>query len=190
MRASLIIFAILPMLGATPAMSKDVLRTLPPPIELFATQLAAECRSGGAGELVLTDHYRDQFPGMPDINGDRKPDCMVYKCMFGCSGKPNAFEGIATPCAWGNLLLSEGDSYKVVFLPGLVSRIEAGPPVRIAVAEPRSLQLNGNFCDDGYPANSQQQVFELKDGRFRLAGMCDDSGCKGLLERLAAMPAP
>ncbi len=189
MRRAVIAIAALLVLPPSPAISKDVLRDLPQPIQSFATPFAAECRAGGFGDLVLSDHYRDQFPDMPDVNGDSLPDYAVYKCMFGCSGKPKAFEGIATPCAWGNLLLSEGDTYKAVFLPGLVVRIEAGPPVRIAVAKPRALQINGNYCDDGYPANSQQQVFELKDGRFRLAGMCDDSGCKGLLERLAAMTA-
>ena len=171
-------------------MSKDVVRNVPPPLQSFAAELAEECRSGGFGELTLTEHYRDQFPDMPDVNGDGRTDYIAYKCMFGCTAKPNAFEGLATPCAWGNLLLSEGAAYKAVFMPGLLSHIERGPPLRIAVGKPRALQINNNFCLDGYPANSQRQVFELKDGRFHLAGMCPESGCKGLLEQLAAMSTP
>lgn len=191
MRRAVIAIAALLVSSPSPALSKDVLRDLPQPIQSFATQFVAECRTNGFGDLVLTDLYRDQFPDMPDVNGDGFTDYTVYKCMFGCSGKPNAFQGIATPCAWGNLLLSEGGTYKAVFLPGLVVRIESGPPMRIAVTKLRALQFNGRLCEGGgVPRNSQQQVFELKDGRFRLAGMCDKSGCRSLLERLAAMTAP
>ena len=180
-RLSFAVVSVLTLLD-TAVLAKDVLLGLPPPVADIARQYAAECRSAGLGELLLTEGYRVEVPGLADVNGDAKPDYAVYKCMFGCSAKPNAFEGTGTPCAWGNLLLSGESGYQSMFVPGLVSRAEAGPPIRIAISKPRALRLSGNFCAEGYPENNQQQVFELRDGRFRLVDACPDEGCVSLLQ--------
>jgi hypothetical protein len=96
--------------------------------------------------------------------------------MFGCSEKPFSFVGIGTPCPWGSLLMSHGDQYKKVFLPGMVSGIQAGPPIRISLHRPGELRLAGNFCKDPFPNFVPVHVYELKQERFQLVGTCPSSG--------------
>jgi len=170
------------VLTAAPVFAQDPLHELPEPVASYAKQFDQECRTHGLGQVVVNENYSANNPGPKDVNGDGAPDYIIYKCMFGCSEKPFAFLGIGTPCPWGNLLMSNGGSYRKVFLPGMVSSIQAGPPVRISLHRPRELRLAGNFCKDPFPNFVPVQVYELKQERFQLVGTCPSSGACELIK--------
>ena len=168
------------MAGAS-ALAADRLDKLPPPVLAFAQQFEKECSDNRLGHLVLSDNYSDDERGVVDVNGDGRKDYLVYKCMFGCSGDPSAFTGKSTPCPWGSLLLSEPEGYEQVFLPGKVNRLHTGLTVKISIKRPRALRLVGNFCKDPFPNYDPEYVYQLKEGRFQLLGMCSPNGAQDCL---------
>jgi hypothetical protein len=180
---------LLPLALSAPSAAKDPLAKLPAPVAALAAQFNKECKSGKLGELVATDNFSlaDRFT--QDLNGDGAPDYFVYKCMFGCSEKPLAFAGIGTPCAWGNLLLSNAGKHEKFFVPGLVTRVHKGPLLRIALQLPTSLRLSGNFCRDGFPDSDPLVVYELRDRRFQLLGECPNGGGDTCFSKFAGASA-
>jgi hypothetical protein len=166
------------LLGGS-ALAGNSLRELPAPVSSFAMQFVDECRQNGLGEVIASEEF--SLRNNIDLNGDQKPDYIIYKCMFGCSKKPSAFTGRLTPCPWGALLLSNADGYKKIFLPGVVSDIQAGNIVKAVISNPRTLRLVGNFCKDPKANFDPQYVYELKSDRFQRVAMCPRSGCSELL---------
>jgi hypothetical protein len=164
------------MLMAVPAAAKDPLRKLPSPVASYARQFDQECQMRGLGQAVVNENYRADNPGPEDVNGDGNPDYVVYNCMFGCSEKPLAFLGTGTPCPWGNLLMSNGDQYTKVFLPGKISEIQAGPPIKILLQRPDELRVTGNYCRDPFPDYSPVHIYELRKEKFQLVGTCPLDG--------------
>jgi hypothetical protein len=63
----------------------------------------------------------------------------------------------------------------------LVSRVDAGPPLKIEIQRPRALRLLGNFCKDPYPDYDPHHIYVLKDERFQLLGMRPPNGCEASL---------
>ncbi len=159
-----------------PAAAGDGLRDLPGPVAYYAEQFDQECRASSLGHVVVNENYSADNPGPSDVNGDGAPDYVIYKCMFGCSEKPFAFVGIGTPCPWGSLLMSDAGQYKKLFLPGKVSSVQAGPPVRISLQRPRELRASGNYCKDPFPDSDPLYIYELKAERFQLLGSCPSAG--------------
>jgi len=164
------------------AEASEPFREVPAPVVTFAQQFQKDCQSNDWGDVVPGEFYRLNEDQTQDLNGDGVVDYIVYKCMFGCTAKPDAFVGVGTPCPWGSLLLSEEGTYKAIFLPGVVNRVGHGPHMRIKITKPRALQLEGNFCDMGHPSLDPQHVYELKDGRFQLVRRCPEGGCNDLLD--------
>jgi hypothetical protein len=179
-RAYLIVF--LGLLAGVQASAKDSIRDLPLPVASFAKQFEQECVSNGNGHVVSNEYY-GEILGTRDLNGDGTLDYFTYKCMFGCSEKPLAFKGIGSPCPWGVLLLSGDSAYTEIFVPGMVNDVDAGASLRIAVTRPRSL---GDWCKGRFPKSDIQYVYELKEGRFQLSGMCPPTGCKVLLSTITS----
>jgi hypothetical protein len=159
-------------LGAGSVWAVDPMAGLPVPVMSFAEQFDKECRDSGLGHVVLSDNYIDKDYGLADVNGDGERDYFIYKCMFGCSEKPSAFTGRITPCPWGALLLSQPGGYSEVFVPGIVRRVRHGSSLLISLQRPRGLRLVGNFCKDPFPNYDPEYVYELKDERFVLLGVC------------------
>jgi hypothetical protein len=164
------------MLAGIPTAAKDLLRDLPGPVAHYAEQFDQECQTSGLGHVVVNENYSAKNPGPSDVNGDGAPDFVVYKCMFGCDEKPFAFVGIGTPCPWGSLLMSHAGQYTKIFLPGRVSGVQTGPPVRISLQRPRELRASGNYCKDPFPRSDPIYIYELKEERFQLLGSCPSSG--------------
>jgi hypothetical protein len=159
-------------LAGAPALAADQMEKLPPPVLAFAQQFEKECRDYGLGHLIVSENYSSDGRGAVDVNSDGQKDYFVYKCMFGCSQDPFVFTGKSSPCPWGSLLLSKPTGYDQVFLPGRVSRLRAGLPIRISIKRPRALRLVGNFCKDPQPDYDPEYAYQLKDGRFQLLGTC------------------
>jgi hypothetical protein len=185
--AVLLLVAGLAVPEAAAAGARDV--ALPSPVAQHTEQWADECRAQGLGELIVTEHYPAQSRYPEDVNADGRPDYFVYKCMFGCSARATAFLGLGTPCAWGNLLLSEENGYRALFLPGMVSAVTTGARPRIAISRPKELRVVGNFCQSPFPDYNPHHVYELRDGRFQLFGLCPETGCRSLLAAGAPPPA-
>jgi hypothetical protein len=170
------VFATILTLMGIPTASGDVLRDLPGPVAHYAEQFDQECRTSDLGHVIVNENYSADNPGPSDVNGDGAPDYVIYKCMFGCSEKPFAFVGIGTPCPWGSLLMSNAGQYTKVFLPGRVSSVQTGPPVRISLQRPRELRASGNYCKDPFPDSDPVYIYELKAERFQLLGSCPSAG--------------
>ena len=164
------------VLAAAPAHAQDPFRKLPGPIASYARQFDKECQARGLGQAVVNENYRVDNPGPKDVNGDGVADYVIYNCMLGCSEKPFAFMGTGTPCPWGNLLMSKGDQYTKVFLPGRINQIQAGPPIRILLQRPNELRVPDNYCRDPFPNFNPVHVYELKKERFQLVGTCPSDG--------------
>lgn len=160
------------LLGGASASAKDPLAGLPAPVASYAERFDRECRESGWGHVVLSDNYADRDYGLTDANADGERDYFIYKCMFGCSEKPAAFMGLATPCPWGVLLVSHRDGYSEVFLPGMVRHARLGSSLLVSLQRPRALRLVGNFCKDPFANYDPEYAYELKDSRFVLLGMC------------------
>jgi hypothetical protein len=164
------------MLAGISAEAKDVFSDLPGLVATYAKQFGQECRTRGLGEAIINENYRAGNPGPADVNGDGAPDYVIYNCMFGCSEKHSAFVGIGTPCPWGNLLMSQAGQSTKIFLPGKISRIEAGPPVCVSLQPPRELRVSGNYCREPFPDSDPVFIYELKKERFQLVGSCPSDG--------------
>jgi hypothetical protein len=171
---------------ALPAAAQQGSAPVPSAISSYAEQFESECRSRDLGHVILNDNFDGGTVEPSDLNADGQRDFLVYKCMFGCSRKPHVFDGIGTPCPWGELLLSRPGGHDRVFVPGMISTIAAGPPIRIAVKQPRALRMVGNYCADGLPDFTPLQAYELKGGRFQQIGVCPAEGCNGLLGKSLA----
>jgi hypothetical protein len=164
------------LLVAAPAFSQEALRNVPGPVASYARQFDKECQARGWGQAVINDNYRAENPGPSDLNGDGIRDYIIYNCMVGCSEKPFAFIGTGTPCPWGNLLMSNSDRYTKVFLPGKITGIKAGPPIRVLLQRPDELRIPENFCKDPFPKFNPVHVYELKKESFQFVGTCPPDG--------------
>lgn len=160
---------LLSMCLAAPAFAADRMEELPPPVLAFAQQFEKECRDNGLGHLTVSENYSDDGRGELDVNADGEKDYFVYKCMFGCSQDPFAFTGKSSPCPWGSLLLSKPAGYDQIFLPGRVSHLRIGLPIKISIKRPRALW---DFCENPFPNHDPEYVYQLKEGRFQLLGRC------------------
>jgi hypothetical protein len=185
LRLALAVFALV-FLHAVQASADDPVAELPAPVAAYAERIDRECRDQGLGHVVLSDNYTDKDYGVADVNADGLRDWFIYKCMFGCSGKPDAFTGRVTPCPFGALLLSDrGGAYGEVFIPGMVRRAKPGAALRVTLQRPRALRLVGNFCKDPFADYDPEYAYELKDRRLVLLGMCAPNGAA---DCLAASP--
>jgi hypothetical protein len=178
---SLVAALLLAGLAGAPALATDQMEKLPSLVLAFAQQFEQECRDNRLGHLTVNENYSDDGRGEVDVNADGQKDYLVYKCMFGCSRDPVAFIGKSSPCPWGSLLLSKPGGYDHVFVPGRVARLRAGLPVKISIKRPRALRMIGNFCDDPFPNYDPEYVYQLKDGRFQLLGMCSPNSATDCL---------
>jgi hypothetical protein len=158
-----------------PAHSQESLTDLPQPIRSYAEEFAPYCTALGRPGVITNEMYSDSLFGAPDINRDGKRDYFEYKCMFGCEGAPFAFTGLRLSCPFGSLLLSSGGGYHSVSIPGTITRLDFGPPLRIAVTHQR---INRADCDNDFVCG---YIFELREGRFQLVTPCPSDGCKTLL---------
>jgi hypothetical protein len=129
------------------------------------------CKALGRPSVVFNEMYSARLFGTPDINHDAEPDYFQYKCMFGCQGLPFAFTGLGLPCPFGALLLSSVEGYQSISLPGTVTRLDLGPPLKIAVTR---FRISPADCDNKYVCD---YLFELRQGRFQLVTPCPQSGC-------------
>jgi hypothetical protein len=177
---------VLAFLGGGSASAKDPMAELPAPVASYAERFDKECRDQGLGHVVLSDNYADRDYGFEDVNADGVRDYFIYKCMFGCSGKPQAFTGLVTPCPFGALLLSGRDGHSEVFIPGMVRRARLGPALLVKLQRPRALRLVGNFCTDPFADYDPEYVYELKDKRFVLLGMCPQAGAGDCLSGIGS----
>jgi hypothetical protein len=164
--------AVVAQLYLAPAFAQESLRELPLPIRTYADQFAPYCTALGRPGVITNEMYRDSLFGAPDINDDGEPDYFQYKCMFGCQGLPFAFTGLGLPCPFGSLLLSSANGYQAVSIPGTITRLDFGPPLKIAVTRFRVYPAD---CDNKYVCD---YLFELREGRFQLITPCPQSGCE------------
>jgi hypothetical protein len=178
------------LMATNPTFAADPLKGLPAPVKAYAMQFEEDCRTNKLGHLVTNGNFEGHTDKSEDVNSDGKPDYFVYKCMFGCSEKPSALEGRGTPCPWGSLLLSEPDGYKAIFLPGMVTQVYPGKPLRVAITRPRTLRLLGNFCEDGFGDHDPQYVYELTGAKLLSQGMCPLGSCGTLLSQFGSSKAP
>lgn len=164
--------------GAFGADSGTPLSALPAPVAAYATQFEGECKLNGLGPPVANEMYTDKIFGRSDVNGDGAPDFMAYACMFGCIGAPFAFVAAGLPCTNGVLALSEGGVYRTYSLPGTVSRIVNGPPLRIVTTR---MRFAGDL--ECKAERDCQYVYELKGQRFERVGICPEEGCEVMLRQ-------
>ena len=164
--------------AGVPASAKDAMKSLQPAIDAYAQDLDAECKASGLGHVVASENFAMLAEGPGDLNGDGQAEYIVYKCMFGCSEKPAAFTGTGTPCPFGNLLLSGEGTYAKLFLPGVVSMVFAAKPVAVAITRPRTLRMHGNYCQSPQVNYDPQYLYQMRDGRFQLVTMCQETGCE------------
>jgi hypothetical protein len=169
------------LLDGGAALANDPIVGLPAPVASYAQRFDKECRDAGLDHVVLSDNYADKDYGVQDVNADGARDYFIYKCMFGCSEKPDAFTGRVTPCPFGALLLSHQGGYSEVFIPGMVRRAKLGPSFLVILQRPRALRLVGNFCKDPFADYDPEYVYELKDKRLVLLGMCPQNGAADCL---------
>lgn len=172
------------MVAGVPAFAKDVFDVMPAALVDVARDLDKDCKSQGLGHVIKSDNYGLIDAGLADLDRDGKTDYVVYNCMFGCSDKPNAFTGIASPCPWGSLLLSGELRGKRVFIPGVVTRIYDGDPVTLVVTRPRILRLEGNYCSDPQPTSDPQHLYKLQGDKILLVSKCPDGGCQSLASNI------
>jgi hypothetical protein len=165
---------------ALPSEAQESLARLPAPVAAYGAKFASDCRDNKLGSVVVNEAFIDALRS-EDVNGDGIDDHIVYRCMFGCSGKAAALTGTGTACPFGALLLSGPTGHREIFLPGMVNRMVQGEVLKIALTRPRALRLVGNFCSDPFADYDPQYVYALKDGRFQLLAACPEAGCEVLL---------
>jgi hypothetical protein len=54
----------------------------------------------------------------------------------------------------------------------MIRRAKLGPALLVSLQRPRALRLVGNFCGERFADYDPEYVYELKDKRFVLLGMC------------------
>jgi hypothetical protein len=121
--------------------------------------------------------YSEDLYGITDVNRDGARDYFVYKCMFGCADSPFALMSVGQPCPFGVMLLSSKMAYRTINLPGTITRLDEGPPLRIAVTRQR---INKEDCQDPFGCS---YIFELKEGRLQLVQPSPNNGCSTLVSR-------
>jgi hypothetical protein len=120
--------------------------------------------------------FDDRVFGRPDVNGDGRPDYLAYACMFGCAGAPFAFVTAGLPCASGVLILSHDAGHRIYDLPGTVNRVVTGTPLKVITTRRRF--MGDRHCSSTIAC---EYVYELRDHRFQLVGLCPRDGCESLL---------
>ena len=180
MRAMLCVIVILVGLPAAIAQAGTARRLtdLPPPIHDYAAALKPYCEQIGRHEVVVNGIYSDRFFGPLDVNADGQRDYIIYKCMFGCDGEPYALQGLGPSCMFGRLLLSSGEGYRSVPVPGQLATLDAAPRLRVAVYREH---IHAQDCGGQWYCN---YVYELREDWFRLIGACPPKGCGALLSAL------
>ena len=158
-----------------PATAEENLSRLPDPIRAYAEGFAPHCKVRGRSRVIVNEMYSGDLFGKPDINHDGLPDYFAYKCMFGCDDLPFAFVGLGIPCQFGVLLLSSGNGYLTVSLPGTITRLNEGPPTRIAVSR------ECIHPEDRGTGTSCRYLFELREGRFQIVRPCPNDGCQAVM---------
>jgi hypothetical protein len=159
------------------ALAKEgvLINELPAPVAAYASRFEGECEMNGLGPAVANEMYDGRVFGKHDVNGDGKPDYLAYACMFGCVGAPFAFVTMGLPCASGVLILSSNTGHRVYDLPGTVNRVVSGYPLKVITTRRRYGDKN---CTTGMAC---EYVYELRDNRFQLVGLCPRDGCESLL---------
>jgi hypothetical protein len=175
---SLAAFAFLFLPLAASAGDTRRLVDLPAPVAKYAERFIGECALNGLGPAVANEMLGDTVFGKSDVNGDGRRDYLAYACMFGCEGAPFAFVTAGLPCASGVLILSDGDEHKTYNIPGTVNKIVEGEMLRIVTTRRRF--IHDPFCPGPNPC---EYVFELRDGRFQMVGVCPPLGCGEMLKQ-------
>lgn len=149
---------------------------LPAPVAAYASRFEGECEMNGLGPALANEMYDGRVFGKHDVNGDGKPDYLAYACMFGCVGAPFAFVTAGLPCPSGVLILSHEEGHHTYDLPGTVNRVVSGNPIKVITT--RRPFMGDPHCSHQIAC---EYVFELRDNRFRLVGLCPRDGCDSLL---------
>jgi hypothetical protein len=84
-------------------------------------------------------------------------------------------QGLGPNCMFGSLLMSSAGSYKTIPVPGQLLRLETAAQLRVAVYR---AHVNRQDCGGAWYCN---YVYELRDGWFRLIGVCPETGCESVL---------
>jgi hypothetical protein len=163
--------------GIGSVFAQQDLERLPDPVRAYAEALTPYCKALGKRGVTVNEMYREDPYGAPDVNHDGVRDYFAYKCMFGCSGAPFALMSIGHPCPFGVLMLSGEQGYTTIALPGTITQLDPGPPLRIVVTRRR---INERDCADPFGCS---YVFELRQGRFQLTEPCPADGCRALVSR-------
>jgi hypothetical protein len=160
------------------AAAQEGLERLSDPVRTYAEGLEPYCKALGKRGVTVNEMYRDDPYGVPDVNRDGVHDYFAYKCMFGCANAPFALMSIGHPCPFGVLLLSSEQGYRTIPLPGTITQLDPGPPLRIVVTRQR---INKEDCRDPFGCS---YIFALREGRFQLVEPCPADGCRTLLSRV------
>lgn len=171
-----LVVAFLPAIAS--AAAQDDLDRLPDPIRAYAEGLEPYCKALGKTGVLPNEMYTEDLYGVPDINHDGMHDYFAYKCMFGCAGAPFALMSIGLPCPFGTLFLSGEQGYRTIALPGTITQLDPGPPLRIVATRQR---INKEDCADPFGCS---YIFEIREGRFRLVEPCPADGCGTLASRM------
>jgi hypothetical protein len=153
-----------------------LINQLPTPVAAYASRFEGECQMNGLGPALANEMFDDRVFGRKDVNGDGKPDYLAYACMFGCVGAPFAFVTLGLPCASGVLILSSDSGHRTYDLPGTVNRVVSGDPLKVITTRRRFMGDRTCKSDMGC-----EYVYELRDNRFQLVGLCPREGCESLL---------
>jgi hypothetical protein len=170
---STLVVAVLPAIAS--ASAQENLDRLPDPVRFYAEGLEPYCKALGKTGVVPNEMYTEDPYGVPDINHDGVHDYFAYKCMFGCSDAPFALMSIGLPCPFGALLLSGEQGYRTIALPGTITQLDPGPPLRVAVTRQR---INKEDCENPFGCS---YIFEMREGRFQLVEPCPADGCRTLV---------
>lgn len=165
-----ILAALLSAVFTYPALSGTrSLNELPAPVQSYILREAVEAGVENPANISTNPDYSDdfEFPGVKgsDLNSDGKRDYAVALCMF-ADGTPQ-FRTNGYPCAYGSLIISNGEGYSFIAASGFVVKAKASKPPIVIV---RERQFNGE-CDD-YVCDFQYALKEV-DGpeRFKLQPM-------------------
>jgi hypothetical protein len=160
------------------AFAQEDLERLPDPVRTYAESLDPYCEARGKKGVTVNEMYSEDPYRVPDVNHDGVRDYFAYKCMFGCDGAPFALMSIGHPCPFGVMLLSGEQGYRSISLPGTITQLDPGPPLRIVVTRQR---INKEDCEDPFGCS---YIFVLREGRFQLVEPCPADGCRTLVSRV------
>jgi hypothetical protein len=149
----------------------SLLSDLPPPVAAYAERFNEACLALGGGGAVANDMYVEKLFDIKDVNLDGIADYFVYDCMFGCDRDAYAFASGSPPCPSGVLLLSAGNEYLKIALPGTINRIKPAPRPIVVLTRRRNI---GDGCNLAFGC---QYIYEVREGRFQLVGECSAESC-------------